>query len=297
MSSPDTQCQPSLLPLPSGRNLSYHLSGPATSPIILLSNPLLTNLSVWDPLIPSLHSANFRTLRYDTIGHGSSTPPPLEDTDNTTFHTLAADILSLLTSLNITTLHAFIGVSLGGSTGIILAAENPGLIQNLIVCDTGVCAPIVAHLDDPFAARVELARINYDGIKVLTEQTLERWFSAAWRARNAEETERMRRLMRTTSREGFIACCHALRDRGYDLRPVLGGLGGKVGRVMFLVGGADANLPEVMKGMRELVVKGVKGGERGEQVGWVIVKDSGHLPMIDNREEFLREVLGFLESG
>ncbi|PGH11328.1 hypothetical protein AJ79_04944 [Helicocarpus griseus UAMH5409] len=295
--SPPNQTQ--VLPLPSGRNIGYQLSGPENAPLLILSNPLLTNLTIWDPLIPTLHVHNYRVLRYDNPGHGSSSAPPLDDTDNITFALLAGDLLFLLNALHISSVHTFIGASMGGATGVYLATLNPGIIKNLIICDTGMCAPVVAGIEDPFARRVEMARINADGMKVLTEQALERWFGALWRSEKKEEVERMRGLMRTTTREGFIACCHALRDRSYDLRPLLGALKGAVERVLFVVGGVDADFPQVMEKMRNSVMEGMeKQGEkeREREVGRAVIRGSGHLPMIDNPERFLRKVLKFLES-
>lgn len=75
----------------------------------------------------------------------------------------------------------------------------------------------------------------------------------------------MRALMQTTTWEGFIACCNALRDRSYDLRLLLG----RVERVMFVVGDADGELPDVMGWMREGEGGGEieRGGGRGRQKG------------------------------
>ncbi|PGG99763.1 hypothetical protein GX51_06135 [Blastomyces parvus] len=323
----------SLHTLPSGRKLAYHLSGPANGPLLLLANPLLTNFSLWDPILPTLHAHNYRVLRYDPIGHGSSSPPPplprtntIDDTDTdtspTTLPTLAADLYHLLTTtLRITTIHAFIGVSLGAATGLYLAVAHPGLIQRLVACSVPLCAPINAGVEDQYAPLVEIARINADATWILTERTLERWFGVEWRGWNAHghgherghrhgegEMQRLRALMQTTTREGFIACCNALRDRSFDLRPLLGRVAGAVERVMFVAGGADGELPDVMGWMREEVVRGFEKegknkkeedrseGEIGEKVvEWAVIRGAGHLPMIDHRDRFWKRVLMFLE--
>src|SRR6201982_3783582 len=54
-----------------GARLNYRFDGPADAPVLVLSNSLGTNLSMWDPQIPAL-AARFRVLRYDTRGHGES---------------------------------------------------------------------------------------------------------------------------------------------------------------------------------------------------------------------------------
>ena len=48
---------------------TYTLDGPATGPVVMLSNSLASNLTMWDPQMPVLMS-RYRVLRYDTRGHG-----------------------------------------------------------------------------------------------------------------------------------------------------------------------------------------------------------------------------------
>ena len=53
--------------------LNYRIDGDNALPVLVLSNGLGTDLSMWDPQIPAL-SREFRVLRYDTRGHGASRP-------------------------------------------------------------------------------------------------------------------------------------------------------------------------------------------------------------------------------
>ena len=58
------------MPIPvNGINVNYSLDGPATGPVVMLSNSLASNLTMWDPQMPVLTS-RYRVLRYDTRGHG-----------------------------------------------------------------------------------------------------------------------------------------------------------------------------------------------------------------------------------
>ena len=54
-----------------GITVNYTLEGPATGPVVTLSNSLASNLSMWEPQLPALTS-RFRVLRYDTRGHGET---------------------------------------------------------------------------------------------------------------------------------------------------------------------------------------------------------------------------------
>ncbi|HSB74386.1 MAG TPA: hypothetical protein VLC12_01980 [Terriglobales bacterium] len=56
--------------------LHYELSGPSGAPVVLFSNSLGTNLSMWDAQRAALEK-EFRILRYDKRGHGTSSAPPL----------------------------------------------------------------------------------------------------------------------------------------------------------------------------------------------------------------------------
>lgn len=280
---------PNFVPLPDGRQLSYDLSGPADGPIVLLSNPLLANYTTWVHFIKDLHAQGFRALRYDQPGHGASSPP--SDPNTTTFLTLSADVAELLKALKISKIYAWIGISMGAATGAIFAAQNPGVVQKLILSDTVTSSPGNAGVEDPFGPRVELAQTKPNAIEELTEGNLARWFSEEWRAAHPEETDRMRQSMRTTKKEGFIACCHALRHESFDLRPYLKKIGTAVEETLIIVGEEDANLPTTMAQIRDEIQSTSKS-----PVGWVIIKKSGHVPVIDSREIFTETVLKFLNA-
>jgi len=102
-----------------GINVNYTLEGPASGPVITLSNSLASNLSMWEPQMPILTS-RYRVLRYDTRGHGgteaTAEPYSLED--------LTEDVRALLQAVGITRTH-FIGLSMGGMIGQIMALKYP----------------------------------------------------------------------------------------------------------------------------------------------------------------------------
>ncbi|KAJ9270471.1 hypothetical protein DTO212C5_3502 [Paecilomyces variotii] len=281
---------PNLITLLDGRQLSYDLSGPTEGPIVLLSNSLLANYTTWDHFVKDLHAQGFRALRYDQPGHGASSAP--SDLNATTFLTLTADVSALLQALKISKVYTWIGISMGAATGAIFVAQNPGVVQKLILSDTITCSPGNAGIDDPFAPRVQLAETKPKAVEELTEGTLARWFSEEWRAAHPDETDRMRQLMRTTKREGFITCCHALRHESFDLRPYLKKIGPAVEETLLIVGEQDANLPTTMAQMRDEIQSASKS-----PVGWVIIKKAGHVPVIDNRDQFTEAVFKFLKGG
>src|ERR1043165_4799840 len=49
--------------------IHYEIEGPPNAPVVVFSNSLGTDLSMWDGQAPVLAN-RFRVLRYDTRGHG-----------------------------------------------------------------------------------------------------------------------------------------------------------------------------------------------------------------------------------
>jgi pimeloyl-ACP methyl ester carboxylesterase len=294
----------SQLQLRDGRQLSYQISGPAPKPsssgpsdsipTVLLSNSLCAPFHTWDHYVSILHGHKFRVIQYDQVGHGGSTVNSSE-VDGTTFNSLANDVLQLLDALQVRKVHAWIGISMGAATGIYFCAQNPGRVERLVICDTISCSPNAIGIPDPFEARVAAAR--KDGhINDIVEQTIVRWFSEPWREMNEAEVQRMRNIMLKTQIEGFAACCRALQDKEFDLRPLAGKLGGAVEKVMLVVGENDANLPQTMAELREQIQAGFDSLGKGGKVRWAIIKGAGHVSVVDGLEEYSQHVTQFLEA-
>lgn len=83
-----------------GLAFRYLLEGPEDAPVVAFSNSLGATLDMWDALLPAL-AGRFRTLRYDTRGHGGSETcdRPTEIAD------LAGDLAGLLDALGIACAH------------------------------------------------------------------------------------------------------------------------------------------------------------------------------------------------
>jgi len=79
-----------------GDKIHYALSGATNAPVIVFSNSLGANISMWNPQAADLEK-KFRVLRYDTRGHGQSsvTPGPYS------IEQLGRDVLTLLDALNV----------------------------------------------------------------------------------------------------------------------------------------------------------------------------------------------------
>jgi pimeloyl-ACP methyl ester carboxylesterase len=107
----------------------YALTGDR-EPVLVFSNSLGTDFSMWDPQMAEL-GRRFRILRYDTRGHGQSSVTA----GNTQSSNWARDVLGLLDSLRLDRVH-FCGLSMGGMIGIWLGIHAPSRLHRLVLCNT-----------------------------------------------------------------------------------------------------------------------------------------------------------------
>lgn len=280
--------------LPDGRGISYEISrapGGDARPLILLSNSLCAPYCTWDAVVQQLNIHGIAVLRYDQPGHGLSESPG--NADETTFESLADDVAALLRHLQISKLDAWVGVSMGSATGVVFATRYPGVIDKLIVCDTISCSPRVAGTPDVFETRSQAA-VEAGNMDDIVEQTIDRWFTQAWRQKNPDELSRVRSIMQTTTVNGFAACCHALSAPTFDLRPLAPKLADCVKEVTLAVGENDANLPQSMKELQILIQGGFSNDGEGKMINLHVLKNAGHVCYLDNLPDFLHVVVNEL---
>ena len=55
--------------------INYRFDGPVEGSVVMLSNSLASDFTMWDKQIPALIEAGYRVLRYDSRGHGQSAVP------------------------------------------------------------------------------------------------------------------------------------------------------------------------------------------------------------------------------
>lgn len=183
-----------------GIDIAYRFDGPEDGHVVLMSNSLMSNYAMWDCTVPAL-TDRYRTLRYDTRGHGGSS------TTSGPYHMaqLADDAIGLLDALNIDKVH-FIGLSMGGMIGQQLGARFPERIHSLSLCDTASEMPPRNLWEERFAIAKK------EGIAGLMPGTLKRWFLDEFINSSPAEIEKVRQMILGTGVEGYIACGSAVRD-------------------------------------------------------------------------------------
>jgi 3-oxoadipate enol-lactonase len=178
----------------------YAVSGTVGTPVLVLSNSLGTNFSLWDPQVPEFEK-HFRVLRYDTRGHGQSSvtagPYRIEQ--------LGRDVLHILDRLSLGRVH-FCGLSLGGMIGMWLGINAPERLQKMVLCNTAARIGTA----EIWNARIEAVRKG--GMKSIAPAVIERWFTPSFRAAAPETIAETQRMIESSPPEGYAACCAAIRD-------------------------------------------------------------------------------------
>lgn len=100
------------------------------APWLVLSNSLGADVSMWTPNIEAF-AKHYRVLRYDTRGHGHSDVPP----GPYTIDQLVGDVIGLMDHLKIERAN-YCGLSMGGLTGIGLAARHPARFARVVLSNT-----------------------------------------------------------------------------------------------------------------------------------------------------------------
>jgi 3-oxoadipate enol-lactonase len=240
-------------------------------PWLVLSTSIGADHTMWDPQIAAL-SARYRVLRYDTRGHGLSDAPD----GPYSFDMLVADVIALMDHYAIDKA-AYMGLSLGGMTGLGLALEHPDRVEKLVCCDARADAPeaYAKSWDD------RIAVVEREGMRGILAPTLERWLVPSFRKENPEVVAKFEQMILSTPVAGYKGCAEALKRLDY-----LKDLGRITAPTLFVVGADDAGAPpDVMARMAEAVP-----GAR-----LAVLPDAAHIANVDNAPGFLDAVGDFLE--
>jgi len=177
----------------------YELTG-SELPVLVFSNSLGTSYSMWDPQMPYL-AQRFRTLRYDTRGHGQSSVTP----GDYTIEQLGRDVLGLLDALGLGRVH-FCGLSMGGMIGMWLGVNAPDRLHRLILCDTA------ARIGTKEMWNARIATVRKNGMKPVAAAVSERWFTPEFRASSPQKVAWAQTMLENSPPDGYAACCAAIRD-------------------------------------------------------------------------------------
>jgi 3-oxoadipate enol-lactonase len=250
--------------------MHYEVTG--SGPWLTLSHSLAANLGMWDAQLDLLNQ-HFTVLRYDIRGHGQT--PGTEGPY--TLEQLADDVHGLLQHLGATRTH-WIGLSLGGMIGQVLAIRHPDILDHVVIADsTGKGAPNAATM---WGDRANLARTQ--GLAALVQPTLSRWFTDPYRERNPDEMARIAQMIESTSVDGYAGCCAAI-----SMIDTHDGLKQLAHPGLVIVGAQDQATPPAMS-------EAIHSHWPNSQ--FVVLQDAAHLSNIEQAQAFNDAVMNFMPN-
>ena len=223
-----------------GIRTEYRIDGKESAPYVTFVTGIANDLTMWDPQVEAL-GKEFRILRYDLRGHGDTRATE----GDYTMELLVRDLLGLLAELNISKTHV-VGLGLGGAIAQAAVLQEPVRFRTLAAC----CCR--AKMVPDFAALWHKLRaaVAKDGLEVIVEPTVQRWFSDEFKAAHPEVLQNVRNMIRGTTQLGYLGVTAAflkldLEDRLPQIRvPTL-----------YLSGAEDkiGGPPELMTGLAKKV--------------------------------------------
>jgi len=249
--------------------LNAEFDGPPDAPVVVLHHCFGASLAYWDRHMAAF--AGYRTLRFDTRGHGASDGPP----GLWTLAEMAADVAALLDVYGIAQA-SICGVSMGGQVAQTFALAWPERVEALMLANT-----VSEYNDDQIAMwRQRTEEVLQGGIAAVEDAMLPRWFTPDAVASQAPGYRYMAAAFRRFRPESFAAVAHALaRVHTTSRLP-------EIDRPALVVGAEkDPGAPKAMtERMAELLPQG--------RLVWL--EPSMHLASLEHPERFNRLVRDFL---
>ncbi len=247
-----------------------HRPAATEGPTLVFINSLGTDLRIWDAVAGHFSGA-FATLLYDKRGHG------LSDTGATpyTIADHAADLAGLLDAIGAQDV-VLCGLSIGGLIAQQFAATHPGRVRALVLCDT-------AHkIGTAETWNPRIATVERDGIAVIADAILERWFTPGFRTGQPALYAGCRNMLIRQPVDGYSGSCAAVRDA--DLSEIVGTISAPT---LVLVGDQDGSTPpDLVRSTADLIP-----GARFE-----IIADAGHIPCVEQPAALVDRMRHFFQE-
>jgi 3-oxoadipate enol-lactonase len=251
-----------------GIEINYEIHGKEGAPWTVWSHSLACSVRMWEPQIAAFKD-RYRMLVYDMRGHGASGAPG----GAYSLEMLADDVLGLMKHAGIARAH-FIGLSIGGMIGQTLALRNAAVLDRLVLADT-------THMQNADALKQWDERIRIaesQGMKALVPSTMERWFTASFRA--SPEAQKIAALIAATPVAGYVGCGRAIMKLATTSRL-------KEIRVPVLA----------ITGVEDGAAPGTKHiGETVPGAKFVSIAQASHIANVEQPEAFNRPIADFLSA-
>ena len=255
-----------------GTTLHYRFDGPEQGPVVMLSNSLASDFTMWKFQVPALVEAGYRVLRYDSRGHGHSAVPE----GPYSIEMLTADAVSLMDGLGLDKVH-FCGLSKGGMIGQMLGTLYGDRLISLTLSSTAAYMAPKEIWDE----RIETVRKG--GMAVVADATIDRWFTKSGQTNLASTVEKVKRVILNTPVEGFCACCAAIRDM--DQRETIRDI---ITPTLVIVGENDSGTPvSAAKHIHKRITSSLL----------TVIPDAAHFVHVEQSSIFNQALLEFIKKN
>jgi 3-oxoadipate enol-lactonase len=260
------------IPVPGGR-LSAVADGEG-APIVLLHAGVVDS-RVWEPFVPRLTGAGYRTIRYDARGFGHSVTEDVE-------FSRVDDLVAVLDAFGIERA-ALVGNSQGGQIALDFAVRHPERVAALVQLASGI-----GGLDVPMSPRDEAVEQRYEEIDAAGDiQALTDFELALWGAGVEQPVERLPDELRAFLRPMFEAANEG-RPRGRQVPldpPAAERLDRLTMPVLFVHGALDFSYVETFGRHLEANVPNAR---------LVVIPDVAHLVAVEAPDATARLVLDLI---
>jgi 3-oxoadipate enol-lactonase len=248
--------------------LEYDQRG--SGPHLLLIHSLLTELTVFDVMLPTLAAAGHVT-RINLPGFGASAPVELN-----TVAAHADHVAKVMDALDLPRDTAVFGNGFGAFVALELAIRHGQRCGALIVADTLAAFPEAARA--PFRAMA--SKVTIEGMKGVLDAAIGRMFPPAYAERHPEVIAQRKRALGAVDAQCFARACLALA--ALDLRAAAPTI---TNRTLVLCGALDQTTPPALA--RELAR--LIPAARYEEIA-----ESGHCPMLEQPGALTEKMQRFL---
>ena len=242
-------------------------------PDILLLHSLLTEMSVFDPVVPRL-TGRHRVTRFNLPGFGASSPVALHTVAQHAGHVARVlDALSLPPTIDV------FGNGFGAFVAVELTIGYGPRIGRLMVADAASAFPEAGKV--PF--RVMAEKVRAEGMRAILDSAIARMFPEPFQAAHPDVVAARRAALAPTDAECFASACLALAtlDLGPRLRDIRN-------PTLVICGALDQTTPPALA--RE-VASAIPGAIYRE------IEGSGHCPMLEQPDALVSMIESFASGS
>ena len=249
---------------------------------LVLLHGMGLNRDMWQWLLPSL-TPHFRVIRYDLLGHGTAENPPA----NCTLLDLVDQLDRLLDGLEVESA-AVAGFSLGGTLAQAFAVERPGRTTAIAVLNS-------AHRRDAGQRAAMLERLEISeqsGPAGTVDAAIERWFTSAFRDRDTEVTDLVRKWMLANDPGNYATLYRVLVEGDEaamsDGRKLADAISDIACPALIATGAEDANsIPAMSEAMANSIPKGQ----------CAVIPELRHMGLAEDPDAFAAVLVPFLKAA